>query len=134
MKSAVVVTKAADKTTGYTVEVAIPWAGFPKAANKPPKPGDTWRMNFYAMKNNGGTSWSPILGKGNFHHGPRFGRLTFAAPAAGAGPVDAGAADAKAPVADAATAPSASGGTEPLRRIGPRGAPPIQRLAPPGAP
>ena len=24
-------------------------------------------MNFYAMENNGGTAWSPILGQGNFH-------------------------------------------------------------------
>ena len=35
---------------GYTVEAAIPWAAFTKAANHPPKNGDVWRMNFYAMK------------------------------------------------------------------------------------
>jgi hypothetical protein len=80
LKSAVVVNKDKDgKTTGYTVEVAIPWAGFTKAQNKPPKPGDVWRMNFYAMKSNGGVSWSPILRKGNFHHAPRFGRVTWSA-------------------------------------------------------
>jgi hypothetical protein len=30
-------------------------------------------MNFYAMKNNGGVAWSPILGQGNFHRASRFG-------------------------------------------------------------
>ena len=43
----------------------------------PPKPGDTWRMNFYAMENNGGTAWSPILGQGNFHKASRFGKVTW---------------------------------------------------------
>ncbi len=86
LKSVVVIAKAGDKTDGYNVEIAIPWAGFAKAANKPPKPGDVWRMNFYAMKNNGGVSWSPILGKGNFHHAPRFGRVTWAVPGAAPSP------------------------------------------------
>jgi hypothetical protein len=80
LKSAVVLRKDGEKVTGYTVEVAIPWAAFSKAQNHPPKPGDTWRMNFYAMKNNGGVAWSPILGKGNFHYGPRFGRVVWAVP------------------------------------------------------
>src|SRR5262249_31658909 len=40
----------------------------------PPRPGDAWRMNFYAMKNNGGAAWAPILGVGNFHRAPRFRR------------------------------------------------------------
>ncbi len=34
-------------------------------------------MNFYAMENNGGTAWSPILGQGNFHRASRFGRVTW---------------------------------------------------------
>jgi hypothetical protein len=34
-------------------------------------------MNFYAMENNGGVAWSPILGQGNFHKAARFGRVTF---------------------------------------------------------
>jgi hypothetical protein len=34
-------------------------------------------MNFYAMKNNGGTAWSPILGQGNFHRATRFGRVRW---------------------------------------------------------
>ena len=35
-------------------------------------------MNFYAMENNGGTAWSPILGQGNFHKATRFGKVTWA--------------------------------------------------------
>jgi hypothetical protein len=83
--------KAGEKDTGYTVEAAIPWAAFSKAAHHPPQNGDTWRMNFYAMKNNGGVSWSPILGQGNFHKATRFGKVTFAVPGAPApGASDAG--------------------------------------------
>jgi hypothetical protein len=79
VKSAVQITKGGDgKPAGYSVEVAIPWAGYAKAANHPPKPGDVWRINFYAMKNNGGVAWSPILGQGNFHKATRFGRVTWA--------------------------------------------------------
>jgi hypothetical protein len=32
-------------------------------------------MNFYAMKNNSGVAWSPILGQGNFHKASRFGKV-----------------------------------------------------------
>jgi len=90
-----------DKDEGYTVEVAIPWPAFDKGAkNRPAKPGDQWRINMYAMKHNGGPSWSAILGQGNFHHAPRFGRITFAtkewlaAKNSDAGAPDGGAADA----------------------------------------
>ena len=68
-----------DTDRGYTVEARIPWASFTKAQHAPPRPGDTWRMNFYAMKNNGGTAWSPILGMGNFHRASRFGRVRWVA-------------------------------------------------------
>ena len=68
-----------DVDQGYTVEVKIPWASFTKARRSPPSAGDTWRMNFYAMKNNGGTAWSPILGMGNFHRASRFGRVRWTA-------------------------------------------------------
>ena len=88
--------KPDDKDEGYTVEAAIPWAAFEKGAkNRPPKPGDTWRMNFYAMENNGGTGWSPILGQGNFHRASRFGRVTWSTKeslAAAAAAADGGAA------------------------------------------
>ncbi len=66
-----------DTDTGYTVEAKIPWASFTKAKHAPPAPGDSWRMNFYAMKDNGGVAWSPILGQGNFHRASRFGRVTW---------------------------------------------------------
>jgi hypothetical protein len=84
LKSVVVVHGDIDKPgtdQGYTVEASIPWAAFAKAANHPPKSGDVWRMNFYAMKNNGGVAWSPILGQGNFHKSSRFGRVTWVDPA-----------------------------------------------------
>ena len=66
-----------DVDQGYTVEAKIPWTSFTKAQHAPPLPGSTWRMNFYAMKNNGGTAWSPILGMGNFHRASRFGRVRW---------------------------------------------------------
>ncbi|MFO0759506.1 MAG: carbohydrate-binding family 9-like protein [Byssovorax sp.] len=66
-----------DTDAGYTVEVMIPWSSFTKAKASPPPPGSSWRMNFYAMKNNGGVAWSPILGQGNFHRASRFGRIRF---------------------------------------------------------
>lgn len=67
-----------DRDIGYDVEVAIPWASFGMAHNHPPAPGDVWRVNLYAMKNNGGVAWSPILGQGNFHKASRFGLITYA--------------------------------------------------------
>lgn len=66
-----------DNDIGYVVEAAIPWKSFSKAKQSPPKPGDTWRINFYAMQNNGGVAWSAILRQGNFHKASRFGRVTF---------------------------------------------------------
>jgi hypothetical protein len=66
-----------DDDEGYTVEAKIPWASFTRAKRSPPAPGDSWRMNFYAMKNNGGVAWSPILGMGNFHRASRFGRVRW---------------------------------------------------------
>jgi len=122
LKSAVVVKgtldKPDDKDEGYTVETAIPWSAFSKAKNHPPRSGDTWRMNFYAMEKNSGVSWSPILKKGNFHYAPRFGKIEWFDPTAkvdvadAGAPSDGGTADAgkAAPAASAApsAAPSAS--------------------------
>ena len=68
-----------DTDRGYTVEAKIPWASFSKASKSPPAVGDAWRMNLYAMKNNGGVAWSPILGMGNFHRASRFGRVRWSA-------------------------------------------------------
>ncbi len=63
--------------TGYFVEARIPWTSFARAKHAPPRPGDEWRANLYAMQNNGGVAWSPILGQGNFHKASRFGRLRW---------------------------------------------------------
>jgi hypothetical protein len=94
IKSALQIQKGGDgKPSGYTVEIAIPWAAYTKAAKHPPAAGDVWRINFYAMKNNGGVAWSPILGQGNFHKATRFGQVTWAdvRPIAAAGDGGSGA-------------------------------------------
>ena len=105
LKSAVQIQKAPDgKTTGYTVEAAIPWAGYAKAANHPPKPGDVWRVNFYAMKQNAGVAWSPILGQGNFHKASRFAKLTWQLAGAAAPPASAAPVASAGPTASSATA------------------------------
>lgn len=81
LKSAVTVDgtldKPGDKDKSYIVEAFIPWKSLSKAKQVPPKPGDTWRMNFYAMQNNSGVAWSPILKQGNFHKASRFGKVTW---------------------------------------------------------
>jgi hypothetical protein len=110
LKSTAIVQKGADgKATGYVVEAAIPWAAYAKAANHPPKPGDVWRVNFYAMKQNAGVAWSPILGQGNFHKASRFAKVTWAVPGA---PVAAGS-------ASAGSAASAAASTAAVPRIMP---------------
>ncbi|MBI4703060.1 MAG: carbohydrate-binding family 9-like protein [Deltaproteobacteria bacterium] len=68
-----------DRDRGYTVEARVPWRALHKARRSPPAPGDRWRMNFYVMQDNGGVSWSPILGQGNFHRASRFGRVVWGA-------------------------------------------------------
>jgi hypothetical protein len=116
LKSAVVVRgtvdKKDDKDDGYTVEVAIPWTAFAKGAKQlPPKSGDSWRINLYAMQENSGVAWSAILGLGNFHTAPRFGKVTWmdasAAKAADAGPATSASAPASASAAPSAPIPSA---------------------------
>ena len=59
----------------YSMEIAIPFSAF----GPTPKPGDTWRLNFYSFKNGQSLSlaWSPIRGQGNFHKSSRFGRIQF---------------------------------------------------------
>ncbi len=48
-----------------------------KASSAPPRGGSSWRVNLYAMQDNGGVAWSPILGQGNFHRASRFGRVVW---------------------------------------------------------
>jgi hypothetical protein len=87
-----------DKDQGYVVELKIPWTtlrGKDKPEVSAPKPGARWRMNLYAMQNNGGVAWSPILQQGNFHKASRFAYVTWlneappAAPEAKAAPTTA---------------------------------------------
>lgn len=145
MKSAVQVNgtidNPADKDEGYTVEAAIPWTAFEKGAkNRPPKPGDTWRVNFYAMEHNGGTAWSPILGQGNFHRSSRFGKITWSTKesiAAAAAKADAGAAatDGGAPTQEGGTTPKDGGPVDSGRAAKPAKAAqdagaPVRRIAP----
>jgi hypothetical protein len=81
LKSAVVVDGTIDKSDdvdkGYVVEASIPWKSFTKAQRSPPALGDAWRINVYAMQQNSGVAWSPILGRGNFHKSSQFGRVHF---------------------------------------------------------
>jgi hypothetical protein len=85
LKSAVVVDgtldKPGDEDKGYVVEAMIPWKSFSKAKQSPPASGDTWRLNLYAMQENSGVAWSPILGQGNFHKAARFGKVMWIDPA-----------------------------------------------------
>jgi hypothetical protein len=66
-----------DSDKGYTIEARIPFASFDRAKRSPPAAGDTWKVNLYAMQDNGGVAWSPILGEGNFHTVRHFGQVTF---------------------------------------------------------
>ncbi len=72
-----------DKDKGWTAEMALPLVNFDGAPNLPPKPGDTWRINFYRWDNSFGKielqAWSPTLApKPNPHVPRRFGLLRFA--------------------------------------------------------
>jgi Carbohydrate family 9 binding domain-like len=127
IQSAVVVKGSMDKNAGekdegYTVEAAIPWAAFSKATNHPPKPFETWHLNFYAMKQNAGVAWSPILGQGNFHKAARFGLMTWAVP--GMTPPAPSAAPSAAP--DPAASGVASGAPNAPPGPGPSGARPFR--------
>jgi hypothetical protein len=70
--------KSGDHDEGYTVEALLPWKAFAKSTKVPPEIGSRWRVNFYAMQNNGGVAWSPILKQGNFHKASRFGEILWA--------------------------------------------------------
>ncbi|HEY4015868.1 MAG TPA: carbohydrate-binding family 9-like protein [Polyangiaceae bacterium] len=129
LKSAVFIRKGPDgKPVGYNVEIQIPWAAYAKAANHPPKSGDVWRMNFYAMHQNGGVAFSPILGQGNFHYSPRFAKVIWSVP--GAAPIGS--------VATGAGGPGAMGDGGPSMMIRPRFAMPMGHpmhpMMPPGQP
>jgi len=69
---------------GYWVaEMAFPWAIFSEAAHRPPRPGDTWRIQFYRIERPDrsrpedfvGSAWSPTP---TFHAPACFGAIRFA--------------------------------------------------------
>jgi len=76
--------KATDKPTGWSVEIAIPFDNFTTAENLPPKPDDTWRINFYryntvaSLPGSGPelNTWSQTMHK-NFDVPARFGFMRF---------------------------------------------------------
>lgn len=114
--------KAGDEDKGYVVEIAIPWASFDKASHTPPQMGESWRMNFYAMQNNGGVAWSPILGKGNFHKASQFGRVLFAEKGWSPAPIM--------PTVVPSGAPPARSGVVPPGRLAPVPSPAVTTKAP----
>ncbi|MBI4663823.1 MAG: carbohydrate-binding family 9-like protein [Verrucomicrobia bacterium] len=82
MKSAVLVkgtvANSADKDTFWQVEVSVPFSDLNQST---PKPGETWRANFYRFNRGKGQSaellsWSPTQLPG-FHQPSRFGFLEF---------------------------------------------------------
>jgi len=126
-----------DEDQGYVVEARIPWASFDKAKSAPPKPGDSWRVNLYAMHDNSGVAWSPILGQGNFHKASRFGRITWVdkkseAPIAATGPESLSAAPA--PPTAPGTPAKPSGDTELVVQKKALQAPPAQPQPTPAVP
>ena len=65
---------------GWRAEFFIPYALLTPLQNVPPKPGTTWRANFYRMDHDGGKKteweWAPV--GVSFHEYEKFGRLVFA--------------------------------------------------------
>jgi hypothetical protein len=134
-----------DEDQGYSVEARIPWSSFDKAKAVPPKAGDAWRMNLYAMHDNSGVAWSPILSQGNFHRATRFARVRWVEkksepPIAAQGPEKlppAAAAPAAAPAAGAAPGAAAppkgpAGDVAPKKAV--QQTPPAPSAPPPSAP
>jgi hypothetical protein len=65
--------------TGWRAEVFIPWALLKPLPGVPPRPGSTWRANFYRVDHDGGTAtaWFWARVDGTFHEFRRFGILRF---------------------------------------------------------
>lgn len=64
---------------GWSVEIAFPLADAVTAPNRPPRPGDRWRMNLYRVEQKPqpvGLAWSPTL-KRDFHVPSAFGVIEF---------------------------------------------------------
>ncbi|HEX2339871.1 MAG TPA: carbohydrate-binding family 9-like protein [Vicinamibacterales bacterium] len=72
--------QSAASIQGWRAEFFIPYTLLKPLQNVPPKPGTTWRANFYRVDHDNGRSthwyWSRI--EKNFHDYERFGELVFA--------------------------------------------------------
>ena len=71
-----------DIDTGWTAELAIPFAALDEAGNRRPQVGQTWRINLYRVEraSEGAyyLAWSPTLtADPNFHVPARFGTVRF---------------------------------------------------------
>ncbi|MDO8586907.1 MAG: carbohydrate-binding family 9-like protein [Armatimonadota bacterium] len=66
----------------WAAELAIPFHSLERTPNRPPKPGDRWRMNLYRIERvpvQEYMCWSPTLAEpANFHVPGKFGVLEFA--------------------------------------------------------
>ncbi|MBC7819585.1 MAG: amidohydrolase family protein [Planctomycetaceae bacterium] len=65
--------------SGWTAEVFLPYHLLQPLSNVPPKPGMTWRANFYRMDHDDGrtNAWSWVPVGRSFHEIQKFGTLTF---------------------------------------------------------
>lgn len=64
---------------GWTCEIALPIEDVATAPNRPPKPGDRWRMNLFRVEQKpevAELAWSPTL-QDDFHILPKLGELVF---------------------------------------------------------
>jgi hypothetical protein len=69
-----------DVDRGYTAEFRIPFKDIENAPSSPPKPGDSWKANFFRLDDaKGGKkawAWSPPMNN-DFHNLSKFGVLEF---------------------------------------------------------
>jgi hypothetical protein len=64
---------------GWTCEIALPLEDVVTAPNRPPRPGDRWRMNLFRVESRPrpwGAAWSPTM-QGDFHIPSAFGEIVF---------------------------------------------------------
>jgi hypothetical protein len=71
--------KAGGTVTSWTAEIFIPFELLKPLQNVPPKPGTTWRANFYRMDydDKKTTHWSWVPVGPSFHEYQKFGTLQF---------------------------------------------------------
>lgn len=65
----------------WTCEIALPLEDVVTAPNRPPQPGDRWRLNLYRVQRlpeAASLAWSPTLRR-DFHVPERFGEIVFSA-------------------------------------------------------